>query len=143
MKNVFLIISLFLTVGLLSQTTELAQDVPSYDITKGDVNGDGYLDLITTGPSKISVFYNNGGTEFTLNQELILPHNPYPVKLGDFDNDGDLDLVVATLVSGYDTNGIWHNSKLAWFENIDGMFGSPNVLIEMLDNIYKIESTGS
>ncbi|SDS85530.1 FG-GAP-like repeat-containing protein [Winogradskyella sediminis] len=64
-----------------------------FDITIGDINADGFTDVITGG-SNISVYKNNNGN-FSYDDELSsqIPNtfNLF-VRLKDIDNDGDLDL---------------------------------------------------
>jgi len=65
----------------------------------GDFDGDGYLDLWATNHKhKPSLYRNNGDGTFTDIIDKVWNANPYAdthgVAWGDFDNDGDQDLIV-------------------------------------------------
>src|ERR1051325_7649913 len=87
---------------------------PSRMAIWGDYNGDGWLDFVTTRidvwPNWVSWIYKNdqkGG--FTPAVQRDLPSNATFADWGDYDNDGDLDL----LISRYEDTGhkaqVWRN----------------------------------
>jgi PKD repeat protein/predicted nucleotidyltransferase len=84
----------------------------------GDYNNDGNLDLILTGdtgPNRISkVYRNNGNNTFTEESDIILPNiTSGSVAWGDYDNDGDLDLILTgTIYSGYAISKIYTNNLI-------------------------------
>ncbi|GAB3575461.1 hypothetical protein GCM10027345_10770 [Hymenobacter daeguensis] len=102
----------------------------------GDVDGDGDQDVVTVSQygNAVSVRLNGGdatgsntGT-FSNGSNLTVGNNPSRVALGDVDNDGDLDLLVANygnspiaiLLNGGDATG----SNTGTFSNGGGVVGS-------------------
>ena len=78
-------------------------------LASGDVDGDGDLDLFSTGSGTTIVWYENDSTGgFTVNTVDDVS-NVSALTLTDVDSDGDTDLVVAT--SSFFSDG------LVWYEN--------------------------
>lgn len=68
-----------------------AQVVPSWSIAAGDLNSDGYLDLMFGGGSRVAFYLSNStGTEYT---EQFIDDYIFSQRTNivDIDNDGDLD----------------------------------------------------
>jgi len=117
----------------------------------GDIDGDGDLDLISIGctktinpcnnnPDKPRVFTNNGSSfieNSTWQQELIGVSGS--IALGDIDNDGDLDLVLAGSSSGntsiYTNNGTSFVENSTWQQKVVADdTGSGSVALGDIDN---------
>ena len=101
----------------------------------GDFNGDGILDLALVGgygSDYVTVLLGNGDGSFAATAPINLPanSNPWAIAAGDFNQDGKLDLAVATYFS---------NSIYILLGNGDGSFAAtttpapglsyPNVLV--------------
>ncbi len=96
----------------------------------GDVDGDGDLDLIVLNGTNPKIYLNNGdGTAFTLN-DTFAQQQTYAVtnsaKFGDFDGDGDLDVIVGSWEEG-GTTSISQQAEI-WENNGDGTFTFSNFL---------------
>ena len=92
--------------GVFTLVAGVPSDSSCYSYDFGDINGDGDLDLlgVNAGASSTELLLENDGTgAFTDISDQISP-NPFlddnDSKFLDYDNDGDLDLVVARLGSG-------------------------------------------
>jgi hypothetical protein len=75
---------------------------PAGGMDAGDLNGDGNLDVVATCPAprgssgadQVSILLGDGTGGFSLST-FSLDRPPFSVKVGDLNNDGKLDLVVA------------------------------------------------
>ena len=74
--------------------------VQAEDIAAGDLDNDGDIDLAVTHfqTNDVTVFLNDGSGWFTPSTPVSVHdgNSIGPIKLGDFDQDGDLDIVVGT-----------------------------------------------
>jgi len=86
---------------------EIIRDISGLDAVFFDADNDGYLDLLVTGTPKnpdqkrsgLYLFYNNGKGKF-LEASSLLPEYleaGSQVNVFDYDNDGDLDILLAGL----------------------------------------------
>jgi hypothetical protein len=66
-------------------------------LATGDLRSDGNLGLVTlTGSGDVSVFLGKGDGTFQPAVSYPVAANPILVRLGDFDGDGKLDILVAS-----------------------------------------------
>jgi hypothetical protein len=79
----------------LFHTWLTSQPATTRAVAVGDVNGDGYLDLVCGNDGQSTTLYlNQGGVlQTTPAWSSLLPSKTTSVALGDIDGDGDLDLV--------------------------------------------------
>jgi hypothetical protein len=80
--------------GTFQKPTVYDTGGPANAVVAADVNGDGYLDLITDG---VAVWLNNGDGTFSLGKTFPIGGYQYgngPMSIGDFNGDGKLDLAV-------------------------------------------------
>lgn len=67
------------------------------DAAMGDLDGDGYADIVTGGiPAEVTrIFINNGSGYYMLNQSMTGSGSffTYSLSLADIDNDADLDII--------------------------------------------------
>jgi len=104
--------ALLINDGNANFTDEASTRFPAHtettqDIEPGDINGDGFIDLILANEQANRVLINDGKGFFTDETEARLGLKPNQetreADLGDIDNDGDLDLVLANVAwSGAD-----------------------------------------
>jgi predicted nucleotidyltransferase len=122
MKKQVLVFLLFLiTINLWSQTfTDSGISLPDVSngrIAWGDYDNDGDLDILLTGDSSgvaIShIFRNGGGTVFTPQYQIKLTGVSYynSVAWGDYDNDGDLDILITGNSSSGRISKIYRNNS--------------------------------
>ena len=112
-------------------------------VTSADLDGDGDLDVIvgTMGLNKLAWFENlDGRGDF--GPERLMGGNTdqvYEVHAADVDGDGDMDILIATMYSVYQTfTGIY------WLENLDGQgnFSSKKVISYEAKGIYPSDLNG-
>ena len=103
-------------------------DGSSYSFDFGDINGDGDLDLISIEGGADKLFSNNGAGVYTNISGEISPNSAIDdndSRFFDYDNDGDLDYIVASLGS---VERIFKNNGTvagADFTQVTGLINSP------------------
>ena len=76
-----------------------------FSITRGDLDGDGDLDLATANFAgfidNATVLLNDGSARFSeaAGSPFVVGSDPFSITTGDLDGDGDLDLAVANIFS--------------------------------------------
>jgi CxxC motif-containing protein (DUF1111 family) len=91
--------------GYFTDQTELRMTAEMVESSFGmaaaivDMNGDGTLDIVKddalSAPTAVSISYNNPDSVGFYNAyEVVYPHSPYHVTVGDLNNDDLMDLVV-------------------------------------------------
>src|SRR5438477_204406 len=92
-------------MGVFTNVTVSVADQTCYSYDFGDMDGDGDLDLlgINAGPSSTELLLANNGAGTYTNASSQLLSNPSiddnDSKFFDYDNDGDLDIIIGSLGS--------------------------------------------
>lgn len=84
-----------------------------YDAAFADLDGDGRVDLVLTGPNGVTILHNGGAQRFTdATSASGMPGGVGggggALAVGDYDNDGHLDLFVGSATGG--ESALWHNA---------------------------------
>ncbi len=113
------------------QTTISLTGVSGSSAAWGDYDNDGYLDILLTGTPTGSagvskIYKNNGDGSFTEQTAISLEGvHAGSVAWGDYDNDGDLDILLTGITGGVGVSKIYKN-------NGDGSF-TEQTLISLTD----------
>ena len=97
--------------GKFTESKQKLLPVPNGRIGVGDLNNDGYPDVLLTGYNQPVYVFLNNGSGFFLNSVIELkPADIYSdCRIADLDGDGDKDVFASGIFGG--TNKIWFNEK--------------------------------
>ncbi|MBI3416172.1 MAG: VCBS repeat-containing protein [Verrucomicrobia bacterium] len=123
------------TFERVAATSTFAPRVESTSAAWVDFDNDGYLDLLTGGPTdsgyKPRWYRNNGSGDFTqITNSALANLTAYGVSWGDYDNDGNLDLFIADAPYDYSVST---RRKNLLFRN-DGVGGLTRIVDGSLVN---------
>ncbi|HSW54406.1 MAG TPA: FG-GAP-like repeat-containing protein [Ignavibacteriaceae bacterium] len=101
----------------------------------GDYDNDGDLDILLTGyingGSVSKIYRNDGGNTFTEQTSIVLiPVVSGSVAWGDYDNDGDLDILLTGWTAGGTVSKIYRNNNI-----------TPNNLPNVPSNLHSVVSS--
>lgn len=94
------------------------QHVNQAKVRTGDMNNDGKMDFIISGYLRIdadvlkpvNLFYLNKGEGFQLEDDLIEPLEEGYITIGDYDNDGGLDIFQSGVKNSQNHSIVWTNN---------------------------------
>jgi len=102
-------VSVLIGVGdgslLPPQTYPTVDGAATSNLAVGDLNGDGFLDVVATNPAQNSVSQLMGRSDGTLQPAITVPvgiqgsSEPFSAAIADFDGDGRNDLAIADMRS--------------------------------------------
>ena len=128
-------ISSFVNIGQASLPA-----VSEGDVDWGDYDADGDLDLVmsgwdnSTGIYYAKIFRNDGGASFTDIFAGLTPVNASSSDWGDYDNDGNLDLLIAGFDGTNQVTNIYRNDGGDVFANINaGLEGFESAALDWGD----------
>ncbi len=101
----------------------------SFTWTFSDIDGDHDPDILLTSDFKTSkVFRNNGDATFTdiTDTEIIIDQNGMGSAVGDFDNDGDMDWFVTSIIEETEEPDRKYGNRL-YVNDGQGVFGDASV----------------
>ncbi|MEE8153828.1 MAG: FG-GAP-like repeat-containing protein [Phycisphaerales bacterium] len=130
--------------GVFSLVTDIPPDSTCYSYDFGDINGDGDLDLlgVNAGSGSTELLLENDGMGAFTNISGQISPNPSvddnDSKFFDYDNDGDLDLIIAKLGSGGER--IYNNDGNGNFTQV---FGLITVISDSSLDIMVADLTGN
>ncbi len=109
-----------------------------YNIELGDLNNDGFLDVISSINGKVIVWLNKGQGDYERSTQNIGYAKGYgEIKLADMDNDEDLDVILANTSFGA---SIWLNDGRGIFtESVNNLSKSSKLTIGDIDLDGKID----
>lgn len=138
-KNLLLILLITFSKSAFSQISFNNKEITSFSEgakCKGDIDGDGDIDIVSLNFNSLDL-YKNKFPEDGFSPKQILSNDQFSVvtflDLSDFDNDGDLDILVSDKVT----------DKIFWYQNLNGqgVFGTKQILktIDMVGLVRHID----
>jgi flagellin-like hook-associated protein FlgL len=114
-----------------------AQSFYDYQLTAGDLNGDGRPDVIIAeeGGNSIGIFLNNGNGTFAPRVSYLSGAGGNNTTIGDFNGDGAVDIVESKAGSSNVGLFLGNPSQTAWLLNVD--LKSRTSALTTLDNIQE------
>ncbi len=107
-----------------------------------DFNNDGYIDLFITTDAGVSPLYKNNGdgtfTDVTQKAGLCRYGTGMGVTVGDYDNDGNLDLYV----TNYNANFLWHNNGNGTFTEVAKEAGVADTAVGWGTHFFDYDNDG-
>ncbi len=119
---------------------DFATGTNPYDISIGDLDGDGKADLVTANynSNTVSVFRNTGSAgsiSYATKVDFITGARPYSISIGDLDGDGKADLAVAN--SSSNTISVFRNTgsagTISYAARVDFLTGSTPTSVSIGD----------
>ncbi len=102
-------------------------------LKSGDINNDGFIDLIFTTGNELTIFLNNSNFYFAVSTTIVLFEFTTALSVNDMDNDGDLDIICGTMNNLY----IFSNMHIAQtFQKriVSSGYWSQNLVVSDLNN---------
>ena len=63
-------------------------------VAAGDINGDGFQDIVSGGLNQVTIHFGNGNGSFVSSVTLAITGQVYTIRLADFNEDGKTDFLV-------------------------------------------------
>ena len=112
----------------------------SFQVTLGDLDGDGDLDAVFANVPDRSEIWMNDGTGHFENSYQYIGSESRGIELGDLDGDGDLDLLTAP-VSNTQPSCVFFNNGLGRFTRATYDFGDTTISANLL-SLFDVDGDG-
>jgi hypothetical protein len=93
--------------GQFSDSGQVLGNDETRDVSMGDADGDGDLDLLSANSTVDMLWLNDGSGTFSDSGQALSDESAVGARLGDLDADNDLDMLV---VNADATHSVWLNS---------------------------------
>jgi len=111
-----------------SAPTSYATDGECEYVAAGDLNGDGYADLVSSNDASLSVFLNDGDGMFVPKVDTVWEASLAGLDTGNLDGDGKVDVAVANTTT---------NTLRVYWGSGDGTFAamlSDSIMIDLIND---------